>query len=163
MRASRQERLLIGARFKLLLADGGFTIDQAAKTLHVTPRTIRYWISGRVAIPYAAYRLMRILGRYELPDPRWHGWVFHSGKLWSPENYGFDPHDSNWWGLLVRKARGFQQMFERHAQLQAILRRAGRQDPDPRGGLQAPAGPGQGVPNGEAGRAAQPPALYLSL
>jgi hypothetical protein len=28
----------------------------------------------------------------------------HSGKLWTPEGYGFDPHDSNWRGLPVRKA-----------------------------------------------------------
>jgi hypothetical protein len=37
-----------------MCADAGLSIDQTAKALHVTPRTVRYWISGRVSIPYAA-------------------------------------------------------------------------------------------------------------
>lgn len=70
-----------GLRFKSMCADAGLSIDQTAKTLHVTTRTVRYWISGRVGIPYAAYRLVRILGRYELPDPAWAGWIMCFGRF----------------------------------------------------------------------------------
>jgi DNA-binding transcriptional regulator YiaG len=44
-----------------MCADAGLSIEETAKALHVTTRTVRYWISGRVGIPYAAYRLVRIL------------------------------------------------------------------------------------------------------
>lgn len=70
-----------GLRFKSMCADAGLSIDQTAKTLHVTTRTVRYWISGRVGIPYAAYCLVRILGRYELPDPAWAGWIMSLGRF----------------------------------------------------------------------------------
>jgi Phage protein len=99
-----------------MCADAGLSIEQTAKALHVTTRTVRYWISGRVGIPYAAYRLVRILGRYELPDPAWAGWIMHSGRLWSPEGHGFVPGDSSWWGLLVAQARLWREQYERGRQ-----------------------------------------------
>lgn len=143
-----------------MCADAGMTVDQTAKALHVTTRTVRYWISGRVAIPYAAYRLMRILGRYELPDSAWSGWVMHSGRLWSPEGHGFIPHDSNWWSLLVRKARFFSDLYERQRQFDVVMLRAGRTQsaadcadkPQARRGPE----PVEPEPLGAAGRAAQP-------
>ena len=100
----------------------------------MTSRTVRNWISGRVSVPYAAYRLVRILGRWELPDPAWAGWIMHSGRLWSPEGHGFVPGDSNWWGLLVREARLWREQYEREAQLRAVMWRAGRAEPDRRAG-----------------------------
>lgn len=103
--------MLQGARLKVMLADLGLTPDTAAQALHVTPRTVRHWISGKTQTPYAAHRLLRILTGAELPCPGWDGWHMHSGKLWSPEGYGFLPSDSGWWGLLVRKARGFQTLY----------------------------------------------------
>lgn len=162
-RNGQQERALIGARFKVLCADAGLSIDQTAKALHVTPRTVRYWISGRVAVPYAAYRLVRILGGYELPDPAWAGWVFHSGKLWSPEGHGFVPSDSNWWGRLVSQARLWREQYERGRQFDLLMLRAGRSAPGPSGAACGPPAAAQSAPNGEAGRAAQPPGLDLSL
>lgn len=157
----------------MLCSDAGLSIEAAAKALHVTPRTIRNWFSGKVSVPYAAYRLVRILGRFELPDPAWHGWLFHSGKLWSPEGHGFAPADSSWWNLLVRRARLFHQMVDRQHALDALLLRAGRHDLDAAGAAGgtrasggvpgAPAGAGAGREHREAGRAAEPPGPNLLL
>jgi DNA-binding transcriptional regulator YiaG len=161
-RISQRERSLTGARFKVMCADAGLSIEETAKVLHVTTRTVRYWISGRVGIPYAAYRLVRILGRFELPDPTWAGWSMHSGRLWSPEGHGFVPGDSNWWGLLVSQARLWREQYERGRQFDLLMLRAGRAAPCPAGdALASPAGAARCAPNGAAGRAAQPPGLNL--
>jgi len=116
---TRENCALLGSRFKILLADAGLTPESAGKLLHVTPRTIRYWISGKVRVPYAAYKLVRIMRLFELPCKGWDGWHMHSGKLWSPEGFGFVPSDSSWWGLLVRQARGFKTMYDRETMLLA--------------------------------------------
>jgi hypothetical protein len=114
-------RATLGERFKILLLDAGLTPEQAGKELHVTPRTIRYWISGKVLVPYAAFRLIRILRMYELPQPGWDGWCMHSGRLWSPEGFSFKPHDANWWHLLVRRADGFERQYKRANDLERTL------------------------------------------
>ena len=157
-----RERALLGARFKVMCADAGLSIDQAAKALHVTTRTVRNWISGRVGIPYAAYRLVRILGRWELPDPAWAGWIMHSGRLWSPEGHGFVPGDSSWWGRLVSQARLWREEHERGRQFDMLMLRAGKAAPGPvRAAAAGQAGAGAAWPNGNAGRAAQPPGPNL--
>lgn len=101
---------------------------------------------------------------FELPMPGWEGWHMHSGKLWTPEGFGFTPDCQSWWSLLVRQARLFRQMYQRDAQVNAALRMAG---PDVHGtgdsGLPRPGDRAQPVPTGVAGRAAQPPGLYLSI
>ena len=159
---------MLGSRFRILCADAGLSVDAAAQLLHVTPRTIRYWFSGKVGVPYAAYKLVRVLRLFELPCPGWEGWHMHSGRLWSPEGHGFLPSDSNWWGLLVRKASHFHVLYDRQYQLDALLNRlntgagatlaaTGRGAPPPG---RATAG---ALPTGAAGRAAQPAGLDLSL
>ncbi|MBX9872930.1 MAG: phage protein, partial [Burkholderiaceae bacterium] len=161
---ARQTRMEQGLRLKIMLADLGLTPESAGKILHVAPRTVRYWISGKTQAPYAAYRLLRIMTGAELPCPGWDGWHMHSGKLWSPEGYGFTPGDSSWWGLLVRKARLFHQLYDRETQLNALLARAGRAPAaGAEGALGQPRPVAETVPTGNAGRAAQPPGLNLSL
>lgn len=147
-----------------MLADLGLTPETAAQALHVTPRTVRHWISGKTLVPYAAYRLLRMQTGSELPCPGWDGWHMHSGRLWSPEGHGFEPHDSNWWGLLVRKARLFGEMYDRDRLLDVALQRMAGSRP-PAGQRDALAHPwplAADVPTGNAGRAAQPPGLNLS-
>lgn len=70
LRKRTETRMLLGSRFKVMCADAGLSSDQVAKLLRVTDRTVRYWFSGQTSVPYASYRLLRILCRYELPDPR---------------------------------------------------------------------------------------------
>ena len=125
-RNTPQTRVQLNARFKLLCMDAGLNVEAVGKLLHVTPRTVRYWFAGKTAVPYASYRLLRILVRYELPGDAWAGWHMHSGKLWTPEGYGFDPHDSNWWGLLQRKVALFHELYDRNRQLEDLFIRAGR-------------------------------------
>jgi hypothetical protein len=47
----------------------------------------------------------------------------HSGRLWSPEGHGFSPGDSDWWGLLVRKAALFKPLYDRAHQLDLAMQR----------------------------------------
>jgi hypothetical protein len=154
-RQARETRATLGARFKILLLDAGLSPEDAGKILHVTPRTIRYWISGKVLVPYAAYRLLRIMRLYELPLPGWDGWKMHSGRLWSPEGYGFWPGDSDWWGLLVRRAQGFGRVYDRNVQLTLAMQRSqGLVD----GVATAGAAPGSASDGGADGGAASSPA-----
>lgn len=147
-----------------MLADLGLTPDTAAQALHVTPRTVRHWISGKTLVPYAAYRLLRILAGAELPSSGWDGWHMHSGKLWSPDGYGFEPHDSSWWGLLVRKARLFKQLYDRETQLSHLLSRAGRSPSgEPGMPLGIPGRRAESYPTSVAGRPPQAAGLDLSL
>ena len=123
--------------------------DAAAQLLQVTPRTIKYWVSGAVRVPYAAYKLIRIMRGFELPCEGWDGWHMHSGKLWSPEGHGFTPECQGWWHLLVRQAAMFRQMAVRGRQLDIAMHRT----------LHGPVGlaPGSGGP--ETSEAARGPHL----
>ncbi|AVS85144.1 hypothetical protein C8239_10610 [Paracidovorax avenae] len=82
----------------------GLDLAGCAQLLHVTERTLHNWQSGKHDIPYAAYRLLRLLNRMELPGESWSGWCFHGGKLWTPEGRSFVGTDGSWWSLLVRRA-----------------------------------------------------------
>lgn len=126
-----------------------------AKLLHVTPRTLHNWISGRYDIPYAAFKLLRVLLRYELPHPKWEGWHFHGGKLYTPEGYSIAAHESSWWSLLLRRAEMFSTVYAQLNQARGAGRPAAQDRP---GCVERPAGPGLlAGSHGVAGRAAQPP------
>jgi len=112
---------MLAARFKVLCADAGLSVDQVAQTLHVTPRTVRYWFSGQSAVPYSAYKLVRIMRWFELPQKGFEGWCMHSGKLWTPEGHPIGPEDGSWWSLLVRQARCFRTLYQRSADFERAL------------------------------------------
>lgn len=163
-RNTPKTRAQLSARFKLLCMDAGLNVDAVGKLLHVTPRTVRYWFAGKTAVPYASYRLLRILARYELPGDAWAGWHMHSGKLWSPEGHGFNPHDSNWWGLLVRRAVLFSELYDRNRKLENLLLAGGRSDVPASGMRQRPqSGSGQAGQPDAVGRATQSPRPNLLL
>ncbi|WP_353619051.1 VC1465 family Xer recombination activation factor [Paracidovorax cattleyae] len=91
----------------------GLDLAGCAQLLHVTERTLHNWQSGKHDIPYAAYRLLRLLrllNRMDLPGESWAGWCFHGGKLWTPEGRSFVGTDGSWWSLLVRRAAMFDQL-----------------------------------------------------
>ncbi len=119
-------------------------------------------------MPYAAYKLVRIMRLFELPCEGWQGWHMHSGRLWSPEGYAFLPHDANWWSLLVRRADGFGRQYDRANQLAVVLQRLqGTGDAAETTHAASIAGAGGGAaasPSDEVGRAAKPtgPNLLLS-
>lgn len=103
----------------------GLDLPGCAKLLHVTERTLHNWQSGKHDIPFAAYKLLRLLNRMDLPGPSWAGWCFHGGKLWSPEGHSFTGTDSSWWSLLIRQARLFPVVNARVTQLEIKLKTAG--------------------------------------
>ncbi|MES3010965.1 MAG: VC1465 family Xer recombination activation factor [Pseudomonadota bacterium] len=151
---------MLSSRFKILVLDSGLSVDAVANELHVTPRTVYAWLSGKTTIPYAAYRLLRILARFEFPDPKWRGWHMHSGKLWTPEGHGFEPGDSSWWSLLVRQARCFRAAYQRSGDLERAIMELGAtartpisQAVMPAAGM-APDAPGEPATHGAAAPAA---------
>jgi hypothetical protein len=108
---------------------------------------------------------------FELPCEGWQGWHMHSGKLWTPEGFGFTPDCQSWWSLLVRQARLFRDMAVRERQMAIALQRietespgAVCQTPAARRGALAPlrAAAPDALP-GAAGRAAKPtgPNLFI--
>lgn len=115
-RKALQARAAIAERFKSLCSMAGLKVPQVARTLHVTERTVYAWFSGATAVPYSAYKLLRILGGFELPGG-WSGWRMHSGKLWTPEGFGFEPADGVWWAGVCRRARLFHELYRQNGDL----------------------------------------------
>ncbi|OFN64405.1 hypothetical protein HMPREF2972_09080 [Neisseria sp. HMSC066B07] len=159
------QRAAIAARFKVLCLDAGLKVPDVARTLQVTERTVYAWFSGKTAVPYSAYKLLRILNRFELPG--WSGWHMHSGKLWTPEGFGFEPQDGAWWSLLVRQARSFRTLYARANALEQLIQAQGAaRDVSGRGPAcgdmpeAAGAAPGHAEAK-PAGRRAAPPNLFL--
>lgn len=83
----------------------GFSKKEAAEMFHVTYRTWHNWESGRVQVPYAAFKLLRILTGYELPGEAWRGFWFAGDALWSPEGKKFTAPDLSYLSLTFAMAR----------------------------------------------------------
>jgi hypothetical protein len=73
--------------------------------LGVNERTIRNWENGTSAIPYAAFRLMRMAAGYQLLGKEWEGWTLWRGLLWTPENRSFAPHELRYIANYLSMAR----------------------------------------------------------
>lgn len=81
------------------------TQENVSEMLHVTLKTVRNWEKGHATIPYSAFKLLKVLGRYELPDSDWQGWSFNNGKLWSPVGRSFLPYELLYIGNYFAMAR----------------------------------------------------------
>lgn len=79
--------------------------QEVADLLHVTLRTVKNWESGRATIPYTAYKLLRVMGRHELPGDQWDGWFISQGALWSPAGRSFESHELGYIGNMFAMAR----------------------------------------------------------
>lgn len=73
--------------------------------LHVNLRTVINWESGRTTIPYAAFKLMRVLSRYELPGKTWEGWSVRDGALYNPAGRSFQSHELYYISNMFQMAR----------------------------------------------------------
>jgi DNA-binding XRE family transcriptional regulator len=105
-----ETRAQLAFRFRAMYRNLGWDRATCAKNLHVTQRTLHNWESGKNDIPYAAYRLLRLLNRMELPGPSWDGWCFVGGVLYTPEGRPITGKDGSWWSLLVRQAAMFLEL-----------------------------------------------------
>ena len=63
--------------------------------------------------PYMAIKLLRLLRHMELPGVSWQGWRFSRGMLVTPEGRTISGQDGAWWSLLVRRAQGFNELYQR--------------------------------------------------
>ena len=117
-------RLELAQKFKAMYRSLGMDLPQCAKFLHVTERTLHNWESGKHDIPYATFKLLRLMNGLELPGKTWAGWSFQGGKLLSPEGRSFEGTDGSWWSLLVRQARQFPVLSARLGRLEGELSKA---------------------------------------
>lgn len=97
-----------------------------ANYLQVSERTLHNWESGRHVIPFAVYKLLRLLSGMDLPGPSWEGWHFSGGKLYTPEGHSFTGKDGSWWSLLVRRAAMFDKLSAENVELRKAAMVAAR-------------------------------------
>ncbi len=156
-------RAQLGHRLRTARASLGWSVDDAAKYFQVTDRTWHNWEIGAHRIPFAVYKLCRVLARLELPGDAWAGWSLQGGVLVTPEGRTIKPHESSWWSLMVRNAQSFHKLYEENWRLRRTLDAVRLAQAAPVGGAQPASGAvAADASPGEAGRAAKPAALiYL--
>lgn len=125
-------------RFRSMFSSLGLSVQDVANFLQVTPRTVQLWVSGRVRIPYAAYKLLRLQLRYELPGQHWQGWHLSAGRLYTPEGHELDPRGFACWSLLARQAASFRTVYQDNTRLR-LAAVASVQEPRDSAGAIAPA------------------------
>ena len=115
----------------------------AADLLQISERTVRGWESGATRIPYAAFKLLRVLkGGRLLEHPHWAHFVVRGPVLFTPEGHALQAGDLGWLSLLVRRARAFGELLATRNAEEA--HRAPREDrgreaaPDPATGALPP-------------------------
>ena len=117
-----ETRAQLGIRLRSARSRMGWSLADAAKFFQVTERTWHNWESGAHRIPFAVFKLARVLARFELPSPAWHGWRFEAGHLITPEGRQISPQDGSWWSLLIRQAAGFRDAYAEATRLRLALR-----------------------------------------
>lgn len=104
------------------------SIEATAKLLGVTTRTVMHWESGVTRIPYAPFKLLRVLAMHELPDKAWEGWRVIGDTLYSPADRGFKPWELLYLSNYLTMARYWQADYDRRCQqrqLQASIEKTG--------------------------------------
>lgn len=140
MRQCRADRMEHAKRFRAMLAELGLSHLDAAKLLHISLRTLQNWLSGRHEVPYASYKLLRLLRHAELPGDAWRGWSFSRGLLITPEGRTIAGHEGSWWSLLVRRAAAFDSLYGAVQRSAAVAR-----DAQAAAAVPAPAAEGAGA------------------
>ena len=116
-----ETRAQLGSRLRYARCKLGWSIEDAGKYFQVTDRTWHNWESGAHRIPFAVYKLLRVLARLELPGKAWAGWRLEGDVLITPEGRQITPKDGTWWSLLVRRAAGFDACYNEAATLRKLL------------------------------------------
>jgi len=102
-------------RFMQIRKENRLSIEQAAKLLQVTSRTIAHWESGVTRIPYSAFKLLRCLANGELLPDVWKGWTIKGDTLWSPVGRPFRQHELTYLENYFTMARYWQADYERRS------------------------------------------------
>ena len=114
-------RAQLGYRLRTARCNMGWSIADASKYFQVTERTWHNWESGLHRIPFAVYKLCRVLARLELPGQAWAGWSFQGNALVTPEGRHIEPKDSSWWSLMVRNAQSFSAAYNEASRLRLLV------------------------------------------
>ncbi|WP_363717221.1 VC1465 family Xer recombination activation factor, partial [Rhodoferax sp.] len=116
-----ETRAQLGQRLHYARCKLGWSVEDAGKYFQVTDRTWHNWENGSHRIPYAVYKLARILARLELPGEAWAGWRIEGDLLITPEGRQITPKDGSWWSLLIRQARCFRMACDEATRLRLLL------------------------------------------
>jgi hypothetical protein len=116
-----QTRAQLGSRLRYARLKLGWSIEAAGKYFQVTDRTWHNWETGAHRIPFAVYKLCRVLARLALPGAAWAGWRLEGSALITPEGRQITPQDGSWWSLLVRRAAGFDAAYKEASRLRGLL------------------------------------------
>lgn len=100
-------------KFVELRKTNRLSVEQVAKLLQVTSRTVAHWESGATRIPYSAFKLLRYLASGELLPEAWKGWVIKGDTLWSPVGRPFRQHELTYLTHYFTMARYWQADYER--------------------------------------------------
>lgn len=79
--------------------------EKVSEMLHVNLRTVINWEKGATTIPYAAYKLLRVMSGYELPGEPWQGWSIRGGLLFNPAGRSYQSHELYYIGNMFQMAR----------------------------------------------------------
>lgn len=116
---------ITAVRFREARLAAGFSLATVAQYLRVSLRTVQTWESGTHRIPYAAYKLVRILrGDRYLQHPMWRHWRVSGECLYTPEGHRIHAGELSWWALQVRMARQFQSLMAQGGQRNAARARS---------------------------------------
>lgn len=110
-RQKRQRFPVSAWRFREARLQCGLGVDACADLLRISDRTVRNWESGAVRIPYAAYKLMRILRGGKLLGPEWRNFFVRGSTLVTPEGRRLECTELGWWSLLVLQAQQWRNLF----------------------------------------------------
>jgi DNA-binding XRE family transcriptional regulator len=102
-------------KFKEVRMMNRLTVDDAAKLLQVTSRTIAHWEGGVTRIPYSAFKLLRCLSNGSLLHDAWKGWTIKGDTLWSPVGRPFRQHELTYIANYFTMARYWQADYERRS------------------------------------------------
>lgn len=91
------------------------SVDDAAKLLQVTARTVANWECGASRIPYSAFKLLRYLANGALLPAAWKGWEIKGDTLWSPVGRAFRQHELTYIANYFTMARYWQADYERRS------------------------------------------------
>ena len=86
--------------------------EACAAALGVEVRTVRNWETGKTRVPYAAFKLLRLLTGGELPGAAWAGFFVRGNVLYSPEQKAFTAGELAYLSNVFAMARFWLQEYQ---------------------------------------------------
>ncbi|MGQ4659328.1 VC1465 family Xer recombination activation factor [Lysobacter sp. F6437] len=120
-KGKRPRLQLIGpGQFRELRLSFGWSVERVAELLKVTDRTVRNWESGTARCPYAAFKLLRIIGGRKLLGAAFGDAYVVDDVLVTTEGHKFAAADLGWWSLVVRQAQAWRELVAKEHGREAL-------------------------------------------